>query len=120
MNPWLIATPIALTAAAVTAYGGVNPRSELFGPTVWRTNSPRKLAITFDDGPNPKITPELLKVLERHEARVTFFGGAIRAGMPGTGSRNYCAGTRNREPYRHACESFLVHAGADQRADAAM
>ena len=73
MNPWLIATPAALTAAAVTAYGAVNPRSQLFGPTVWRTNSPRKLAITFDDGPNPKITPELLKLLERYAARVTFF-----------------------------------------------
>jgi len=73
VNPWLIATPIALTAAAVTAYGAVNPHSELFGPVVWRTNSPRKLAITFDDGPNPKITPELLKLLERYEARATFF-----------------------------------------------
>ena len=73
MNPWLIGTPIAVAAAAVTAYGAVNPRSELFGPMVWRTNSPRKLAITFDDGPNPKITPELLKLLERYEARVTFF-----------------------------------------------
>ena len=73
MNPWLIATPIALTTAAVTAYGAVNPRSELFGPTVWRTNSPRKLAITFDDGPNPKITPDLLQLLEGYEARVTFF-----------------------------------------------
>jgi peptidoglycan-N-acetylglucosamine deacetylase len=73
VNPWLIATPAALTAAAVTAYGAVNPRSQLFGPTVWGTNSPRKLAITFDDGPNPKITPELLKLFERHEARVTFF-----------------------------------------------
>jgi peptidoglycan-N-acetylglucosamine deacetylase len=73
VNPWLIATPIALTAAAVTAYGAVSPCSELFGPMVWRTNSPRKLAITFDDGPNPKITPELLKLLERYEARVTFF-----------------------------------------------
>jgi peptidoglycan-N-acetylglucosamine deacetylase len=73
VNPWLIATPIALTAAAVTAYGAVNPYSELFGPTVWRTNSPQKLAITFDDGPNPKITPDLLNLLERYGARVTFF-----------------------------------------------
>ena len=73
MNPWLIATPIALTSAAMTAYCAVNARSELFGPTVWRTNSPRKLAITFDDGPNPKITPDLLQLLERYEARVTFF-----------------------------------------------
>ena len=68
-----MATPLALTAAAVTAYGAVHPRSELFGPMVWRTNSPRKLAITFDDGPNPKITPELLTLLERYGARVTFF-----------------------------------------------
>jgi peptidoglycan-N-acetylglucosamine deacetylase len=73
VNPWLIATPIALTAAAVTAYGAAHPRSELFGSTVWRTNSPQKLAITFDDGPNPKITPDLLNLLERYEARVTFF-----------------------------------------------
>lgn len=73
MNPWLIATPMALAAAAVTAYGAVHPRSELFGPVVWRTNSPRKLAITFDDGPNPQITPKLLTLLERYEARVTFF-----------------------------------------------
>jgi peptidoglycan-N-acetylglucosamine deacetylase len=68
-----MATPIALTAAAVTAYGAVIPRSELFGPTVCRTNSPRKLAITFDDGPNPKITPQLLKLLESYEARASFF-----------------------------------------------
>jgi peptidoglycan/xylan/chitin deacetylase (PgdA/CDA1 family) len=73
VNPWLIATPITLTAAAVTAYGAVNPRSELFGPMVWRTKSPRKLAITFDDGPNPKITPQLLNLLERYEGRATFF-----------------------------------------------
>lgn len=74
MNPGLIAAPVALlSAAAVTAYGAVHPHSELFGPMVWRTNSPRKLAITFDDGPNPKITPELLKLLERHEACATFF-----------------------------------------------
>jgi peptidoglycan/xylan/chitin deacetylase (PgdA/CDA1 family) len=64
---------MALTATAVTAYGAVNPRSEMFGPMVWRTNSTRTLAITFDDGPNPKITAELLQLLERYEARVTFF-----------------------------------------------
>jgi len=63
-----------LTAAvAATAYGAVNPRSELFGPIIWRTKSPRKLAITFDDGPNPKITPELLNLLDRFHARATFF-----------------------------------------------
>jgi peptidoglycan/xylan/chitin deacetylase (PgdA/CDA1 family) len=75
VNPWLIGPPLTLTAtaAAVTAYGAVHPRSELFGPVIWRTNSPLKLAITFDDGPNPKITPELLNLLDRFHARATFF-----------------------------------------------
>jgi peptidoglycan/xylan/chitin deacetylase (PgdA/CDA1 family) len=74
VNPWLIGTPIALTAAAAAiSYGAVNPRSLLFGPAVSRTNSVRKLAITFDDGPNPEVTPRLLEVLQRYEARASFF-----------------------------------------------
>lgn len=75
MNPWLIGSPLTLaaTAAAVTAYAAAYPRSGLFGPAIWRTNSPRKLAITFDDGPNPKITPELLNLLDRFHARASFF-----------------------------------------------
>ena len=63
----------ALTAAGLTAYGAVNPRSQLFGPIVWKTNSRKKLAITFDDGPNPAITPQLLDTLERYGANATFF-----------------------------------------------
>ncbi|WP_419995034.1 polysaccharide deacetylase family protein [Streptomyces boninensis] len=33
----------------------------------------RKLALTFDDGPNHEFTPEVLKVLRRHDVRATFF-----------------------------------------------
>jgi peptidoglycan/xylan/chitin deacetylase (PgdA/CDA1 family) len=75
MNPWMIAGPTALAAgvAGIAAYGAAYPRSQLFGSTVCRTNSPRKLALTFDDGPNPKITPKLLDLLDRFRARATFF-----------------------------------------------
>jgi peptidoglycan-N-acetylglucosamine deacetylase len=75
MNPWLIVGPTGLAAAAagIAAYGAVYPRSQLFGRTVCRTNSPRKLALTFDDGPNPAITPKLLDLLDRYKARATFF-----------------------------------------------
>ncbi|NUO78602.1 polysaccharide deacetylase family protein [candidate division KSB1 bacterium] len=31
------------------------------------------VALTFDDGPHPEYTPQLLDILERHQARVTFF-----------------------------------------------
>src|ERR1700674_991551 len=75
LNPWLIKTPIAVVAAAagLTAYGAAYPRAQLFGSAIWRTNSPRKLTLTFDDGPNPAITPKLLQLLDRHNARATFF-----------------------------------------------
>jgi peptidoglycan/xylan/chitin deacetylase (PgdA/CDA1 family) len=73
MNPFYLAAPAALAAMGAGAYGAVHPRSQLFGRTVCRTNSPHKLAITFDDGPNPAITPKLLDLLERYEAHATFF-----------------------------------------------
>lgn len=82
MNPWLIGGPaVALAAGAVTSYAAVHSGSQLFGATVRQTGSPRELAITFDDGPNPAITPTLLNLLERHNAKATFFviGRFVRA-----------------------------------------
>jgi peptidoglycan/xylan/chitin deacetylase (PgdA/CDA1 family) len=74
VNPLLISVPAAVLATGgVAAYGALFPRAQLFGPTICRTNSPRKLAITFDDGPNPAITPKLLDLLDRYEAKATFF-----------------------------------------------
>jgi peptidoglycan/xylan/chitin deacetylase (PgdA/CDA1 family) len=74
MNLRLIDATSALgMAAGIIAYGAVYPRAQLFGPTVCRTNSPRRLAITFDDGPNPAITPKLLNLLDRYHAHATFF-----------------------------------------------
>lgn len=67
------ASAIAVGLAGVTALGAVHPRTQIFGPTVCRTNRPEKLAITFDDGPNPAITPKLLDLLAKHNAKATFF-----------------------------------------------
>jgi len=73
MNPLFITGSGVLAAAGAIAYGAVHPRSQLFGRTICRTNSPRKLAITFDDGPNPAMTPALLRLLDRYNAKATFF-----------------------------------------------
>jgi peptidoglycan-N-acetylglucosamine deacetylase len=74
MDPWLIGAPTAATlAGAAIAFSAAHPRSQLFGSTVCRTASPRLLAITFDDGPNPAITPTLLDLLDRYQAKATFF-----------------------------------------------
>ena len=74
MNPWIIGGPaVAAAIGGATAYAAFYPRSELFGRHIHRTSSGKKLAITFDDGPNPSITPKLLDLLEKYGAHATFF-----------------------------------------------
>jgi peptidoglycan/xylan/chitin deacetylase (PgdA/CDA1 family) len=74
MNPALIALPTtAALAAAVASYAAVHPRSQLFGATIRSTSAPPQLALTFDDGPNPSITPQLLDLLDKYSAKATFF-----------------------------------------------
>ncbi|MGC1374400.1 MAG: polysaccharide deacetylase family protein, partial [Candidatus Sulfotelmatobacter sp.] len=41
--------------------------------------SPHKVALTFDDGPDPDWTPEILDVLKREHAQATFFLIGIQA-----------------------------------------
>jgi peptidoglycan-N-acetylglucosamine deacetylase len=47
---------------------------------LWRveTNEPL-VALTFDDGPDPTFTPQVLEILARHRAHATFFLIAERA-----------------------------------------
>jgi peptidoglycan/xylan/chitin deacetylase (PgdA/CDA1 family) len=73
MNVWSILGPAAGVAAGVGLWGAVSPTAELFGPTVHRTPRRSTVALTFDDGPNPALTPQLLALLERHGIRATFF-----------------------------------------------
>ncbi len=72
MNPWSIAAG-TLAAAGIATWGAVAPSSELFGPTLRHTNAAKKIALTFDDGPNPAVTPKLLDLFDRHSVRATFF-----------------------------------------------
>jgi peptidoglycan/xylan/chitin deacetylase (PgdA/CDA1 family) len=82
MNPWLFVAPtVSAALAGLTAYGAVDARSQLFGNTQFQTDNSRKFALTFDDGPNPAITPKLLDLLDRHHVKATFFlvGKYVRA-----------------------------------------
>lgn len=79
--PWA-AGAIAANHAAILA-GVLLPRSGLLGSN-WN-RLPRAaaargaLALTFDDGPDPAVTPRVLELLERHGAQATFFCIAERA-----------------------------------------
>jgi peptidoglycan/xylan/chitin deacetylase (PgdA/CDA1 family) len=55
--------------------------SQIFGPTLRRLDDASRMAITFDDGPNPAVTPRVLVLLERYNATATFFliGQRVRA-----------------------------------------
>lgn len=39
----------------------------------------KRVALTFDDGPDPAATPNLLEILRRHRIKVAFFSIGIRA-----------------------------------------
>jgi len=49
-----------------------NPRGALLGKVLWRGNR-RGVALTFDDGPHPFYTPRVLEILERFQAKASFF-----------------------------------------------
>jgi peptidoglycan-N-acetylglucosamine deacetylase len=72
---------VVAAAAGVAAWGAVAPSSQLFGRTIRRTQDDGAIALTFDDGPNPAVTPALLEVLQQNSVRGTFFviGRHVRA-----------------------------------------
>jgi poly-beta-1,6 N-acetyl-D-glucosamine synthase len=56
------------------------PVIDFSGPTPRSASLPDKtVALTFDDGPDPKWTPEILDVLRRHNVPATFFVVGDRA-----------------------------------------
>ena len=81
MGSVAIAGGLALVGAAAAAWGAVYPGAQIFGRTLRITGDSSTLALTFDDGPNPNVTPGLLDLLERYGARATFFvmGSRVRA-----------------------------------------
>lgn len=76
MNP-LATSGAILGLAALSAggylYAGVWPTSQIFGKTLVAGHNRQEIALTFDDGPNERCTPELLEILARHQVRATFF-----------------------------------------------
>jgi peptidoglycan-N-acetylglucosamine deacetylase len=73
--------PLALGAVAANHLGltaaGLWPKSRLLGPNIKALNAVArangKIALTFDDGPNPQITPWVLDILDRYNTKATFF-----------------------------------------------
>lgn len=75
-----IAVAAGIAAGVAAATWAVRGRSsQVFGASRWRGDrSRRALALTFDDGPSER-TPEILELLDRHQARATFFQVGLHA-----------------------------------------
>jgi len=73
--PWAIGAVVA-NHVALTA-GGLWPRSRWLGSNWTRLPAAAaargEIAITIDDGPDPVVTPAVLDLLDRHDAKATFF-----------------------------------------------
>ena len=65
-----------MTVSAVSARTSAETGTEVQKPKT------RKIALTFDDGPHPVLTPQILTVLSRYGVKATFF-------MIGKNAENY-------------------------------
>lgn len=64
----------AAMGAGVAYFHAQSPTSQLYGPTIHgNPQAGRRIALTYDDGPNPRHTEALMAVLDRYGARGTFF-----------------------------------------------
>jgi peptidoglycan-N-acetylglucosamine deacetylase len=64
---------LLLNHSAITA-AAVMPRSRLLGPNLASLpSSEAAVALTFDDGPDPAVTPRVMDILESYHAKATFF-----------------------------------------------
>lgn len=71
----------------VLGMAGMWPRSTLIGSNIRRLPDPsasrREIALTFDDGPHPTATPQVLDLLDQYQAKASFFCvGAKAAAYP--------------------------------------
>lgn len=73
---FLIFLIISFYSKSVSIYAFTDCRKayEKTGNVIWDVNTKEKIvAITFDDGPHPVFTPQILDILAKYNAKATFF-----------------------------------------------
>ena len=72
--PMWVALSAFVGYAALCTTGVLVPQLQMFGDVEWRGEPGAKaVALTFDDGPNPKTTRKVLEILGRGGHKATFF-----------------------------------------------
>lgn len=69
---WLWILYIISNFLVFLVFGIVFLRFQYFYPSVFRNTGP-EVILTFDDGPDPVITPRILDILQKHNIKAIFF-----------------------------------------------
>ncbi len=74
---WPQWTGLLLANHLILGLIGIWPRSRSLGENLLRLPEAAarrgEVALTFDDGPDPEVTPQVLDLLDRHQAKASFF-----------------------------------------------
>ncbi len=73
VNPWWIALPIAIYLSLLVSGSAVIGMNFYFKSLNRTLTKDKKIALTFDDGPDGKVTEALLELLEKYNATAAFF-----------------------------------------------
>jgi peptidoglycan/xylan/chitin deacetylase (PgdA/CDA1 family) len=80
---WMWALGAVVANHFLLTIAGLIPRSKLLGPNLTRLPEAAaqrgEVSITIDDGPEPAVTPQVLDILDHHQAKATFFCIARKA-----------------------------------------
>jgi len=107
---WPLVCAALLADHCAIAGAGLWPRSRLLGPNLSRLPAAAagrgEVALTFDDGPDPEVTPRVLDLLDRHGARASFFcigrRAAAHPGLVGEIARRGHAVENHSQSHPHA------------------
>ncbi len=72
LKGWAFVTTDKLSGY-VLASGLVSANEKPIASKPASSTKTKKIALTFDDGPHPKVTPQILKILKKYDAKATFF-----------------------------------------------
>ncbi len=71
---WVAGVAVAGAAIGLAWYGCAAPSSQWLGPSLVRGAAHgKRIALTFDDGPAPPFTEQILDILRARNIRATFF-----------------------------------------------
>ena len=70
----ILPAAVGLTLVGGAAHGMFHRNSRVFGSVLGRLpGGLKRIALTFDDGPNPEATPRILDALAKRDVKATFF-----------------------------------------------